>query len=425
MRTIRPNNKFVVFTNAYLATSDFNVLNLLYKPIIGLDALEIYSVIRRELSLDKLLSDPKNHSHILVDTNLSMEEFIANRQKLEAIGLLRSYEDFRNNLLTIRYEVNKPLSPNRFFMNPSTNKLLHKTIGHEGYHQLKESFKVSRVDVSQLNNITMKFDQVFNCNVNEQHHKYLTNGDRFADKNKSDIKYHESDFSVEKLLQKACRIEVPSQVMSKEFIAFIVDTANTYGVSEPNIARFIKMSIVNGRADRDFIIQSAEVWAGQSATKVEKKFNIDDIKDDELLEIAKHLDAISFLKYLYNGLTPSKRDRRLINEAIRDYRLNDEVINILTYVSLVENDHRLSKEYYFFVATQWSRKGFKTAEAALKQYKLTTKNRKVNNIVSNNKPYKQTKQSSIEIPQWYNKDIEKKKPEKEAEDRIKNMLNKW
>jgi replication initiation and membrane attachment protein len=349
--------------------------------------------------------------------NTSIQEFVLSRQKLEAIGLLRSYEQ-DDKTSSVYYELNPPMKPSKFFLNPATNKLLHKALGQERYSRLKERFKVDKVDVGSMKNITKKFNQVFKCNVNEAHHNYLNEGAKFADKKVGDIKFEESDFSIELLIQKVKRANVPSEVLTKDFLRFVVATANTYNISESNMARYIKMSINKGKVDRKFIVSSCEIWIKDSVSNDEQEFNITSITDKDLILYAKRLNPVEFLKYLYNGVKPPSQDKRIINEASRDFKLNDEVINILSYVSLIETDHRLTKSYCNFVAAQWARKNIISAEDALSQYKVTSKKKK------SNYGYKK-KKSKIEIPEWFDKDIEKKKPEKSAEDEIKNMLKKW
>jgi len=415
-----PNSKYVVFTNSYLSSSDMDIIKILYLPIIGLEAMSIYMLVRDELNVDKLLSKPKNHTGILDVTKGTIGSFVEERSKLEAIGLLRTYEDEVASQHTLYYEVNPPMKPSEFFMNPATNKLIHKTLGHEKYNRLKNRFKVDKVDVSKLVNVTKRFNQVFSCNVNEKHHEYLNENDKFADKVTADIKHDNQDFSLDKFNEKLRRKRVPTKLITKELMNFILSTASTYNVSEANMARYVSMGLRGNEIDRDFILKSCEVWSKDSTSNEKQSFNIADIEERELMMYAKRLNPVDFLKYLYNGMKPNNRDVRLLNETSRDYRLNDEVINILTYVSLVENDHRLSKDYYFFVASQWSRKNIVNATQALKQYKQVGAKKTKAKAYSNNKS-----KSKVEIPDWYNENIEKKEPEKNQEERIKKLLNKW
>jgi|GEM_PF-3013786 len=425
MRNILANNKYIVFTNSFLSASDDRLIRLLYLPIIGLEAVNIYKLIREELQIDVLVSKPKNHSKILDLCHIDIEDFITNRKKLEAIGLINSYEQLQNNKLVLYYEVNQPSTPDVFFKTASKNKLLHKTLGHDKYNLLKEKFKVDSFDVSEFNDISAKFDSVFTVNVNEKHHQYLTAHDTFADKKTTHVKFSNSSFDKAVLIEKIKTSRLNNKIFTKEIINFIVDTAITYNISESNIFKFVKLSISNDEIDRSFIVNSCELWVKDtysreiSEEKPESN-QLESLTEEEILLVSKRMNCSDFMKYLYNGIQATSRDLKLINETKRDFKLNEEVMNILIYKSLINNDHIIQKAYINYVAAQWGRKAISTSEEALKQASSYEKNNYKKKTTS-----KKKNKVNFDIPEWVDNDIKKQTPSNEEEKRIKDMMSKW
>ena len=64
---------------------------MLYQPIIGHAATALYYTLIDDLDKSELISDDLTHHHIMTNMQLSLENLIIAREKLEAVGLLKTY----------------------------------------------------------------------------------------------------------------------------------------------------------------------------------------------------------------------------------------------------------------------------------------------------------------------------------------------
>ena len=98
---ILPADTYVVVNKSIINNEDRLILNMLYQPIIGPLPIILYFSLWADLDKSEIMSIEYTHHHLVTNMHLTIDEIIEARQKLEAIGLLRTFfkESSINNYL--------------------------------------------------------------------------------------------------------------------------------------------------------------------------------------------------------------------------------------------------------------------------------------------------------------------------------------
>ena len=155
-----PADIFVVVNKTILNDQDRKLLTMLYQPIIGSNAISLFLTLWSYLDKMELMSLECTHHHLMMSMRNRLEEIIESREKLEAIGLLRTYIK-KDNINNYIYELYSPVSPNEFFSNPILNVSLYNNVGKIEYEKLKEYFKIPKFNLKEYEDISCSFQDVF------------------------------------------------------------------------------------------------------------------------------------------------------------------------------------------------------------------------------------------------------------------------
>ena len=124
---VLPADTYVVINRTILNDQDRKLLTMLYQPIIGQTAISLYFTLWSYLDRNEIISMEWTHHHIMTSMRIKLSEIVEAREKLEGIGLLKTYvkEDTVNNYV---YEMYSPLSASEFFNNPILNTAFYSRI---------------------------------------------------------------------------------------------------------------------------------------------------------------------------------------------------------------------------------------------------------------------------------------------------------
>ena len=114
--TILPADVYTVLSKSVVSNLDRRIITLLYQPIIGYTAVSLYFTLLDDL--DKMvISESFTHHHLMSMMQLKLESIVKAREKLEAIGLIKTYlkKDSVNNYVYLLYA---PLSAQEFLTHP-------------------------------------------------------------------------------------------------------------------------------------------------------------------------------------------------------------------------------------------------------------------------------------------------------------------
>jgi replication initiation and membrane attachment protein len=145
----------------YAFTFNYNFLNDLYAPILGVNATNLYIKLIHEAEKQvATLGIATELSDFLKQFHLSVVEFGEARIKLEALGLLTTYIQIKDDYATNTFFANEPLNFKTFNENQKFRHLLIKQIGEVNYQKLEYVYGANRIP-SQAQNITATFESVF------------------------------------------------------------------------------------------------------------------------------------------------------------------------------------------------------------------------------------------------------------------------
>ena len=160
MRTILPADIYKVYRKGIIQDDKKKILTLLYQPIVGITAVSLYLTLLNDIDNNGVESDNLTHHHLMTNMQLNLDVLIKAREKLEAIGLIKTYykEDNINSYLYVLYS---PLSANEFLNHPILNVVLYNNVGKMEYENLVSKFRVNRLNLKDYQDITCSFDDVF------------------------------------------------------------------------------------------------------------------------------------------------------------------------------------------------------------------------------------------------------------------------
>ena len=88
--TILPADTYTVVNKTILSNHDRKLIRMLYQPIIGYSAVSLYFTLLDDLDKLEILSDDLTHYHLMATMQFKLEDIVKSREKLEAVGLLKT-----------------------------------------------------------------------------------------------------------------------------------------------------------------------------------------------------------------------------------------------------------------------------------------------------------------------------------------------
>jgi len=419
--SILPADIYSVINKSLLNDNDRSVLFMLYQPIVGSLAISLYFTLWSDLNKD---SDNYTHHHLMNVMNLRLDEIVASRKKIEAIGLLKTYINKENN--SYIYELYSPLTPSDFFINPILASSLLSTVAKKEYQELVNYYKIKKINTLDLENITTHFSDIF----------MMSN--KLEDVTEKDVRTKEKlDLIVDDVLDFSFILTSISKIFNEKSLTpslrkLINRLAYLYNYDNEIMINIIKDSLnekglinelelkKNCKNYYSFEHSSSPKLIYKSRNSVKKDdVEIKDLKN-KLIECFECTTPYDFLKAKYGGSKPTPKDISLIEGLLVDQELNPGVVNVLVDYVLRTNDKKLNKNFVEAIASQWKMSNINTVKDAMLQ--AEKEYRKINTGYKNKKEY--TKEQE-KLPTWYGKDIKKEEMSNKDLEELQNMLNEF
>lgn len=427
MVNILPADTYIVVNKTILQENDSRILTMLYEPIIGVSAINLYSTLCFDLDKNEFMSEENSHHHLMTSMRIKLSDIIIAREKLEAIGLLKSYYKKGNDVNTYIYELFSPLSAHEFFSHPILNIVLYNNIGKKEYERLTNRFKVPRINYSNYEDITKSFSEVFDS----------VPGNTFISSSNDIKSIHKLDLGIEDkvdfdmLLSVLPKGLIAKSNFTKDEKILIQNISYIYNMEIDEIKGIIINSInEKHNIDKNLFRKNARNYYqfennGKLPSLIYQKQPEylrnpigNDSKRSKMIYTFETISPYNFLKGKYNGVKPTTRDLNLIESLMIDLNLRPAVVNVLIDYVLKINNNKLTKNFVETIAGQWKRLNIETAEDAMNQAEKEFKKRK-NMIQKNVKTYKK---EETKVPEWFNKEIEKEQMSEKEEEEVKDLL---
>lgn len=424
---ILPADTFVVVNRTILNENDRKIISMLYQPIIGSIATSLYYTLWADLDKTELLSNEYTHHHLMTSLRIKMDSIITSRKKLEGVGLLKTFVK-KGNVNNYVYELFSPISAAEFFNHPILNIVLYNNVGKKEYETLLSYFKVPRLNLASYEEITSRFDDVFESVPGV---KYDNLNEDLRVNKTGQIKIDET-FDFDLLISSVPSGIITNKTFSREVKELINNLSYVYNLDELQMKSSILNAIKeNGLIDKNMLRKNVRNYYKyenenklpsliyKSQPEYLKNPIGSEDKRAKMVYVFENTSPYNFLKGRNNGAKPSDRDLNLLESLLTDFKLNPGVVNVLIDYVLKINNKKLTRGYLEAIASQWKRLNVETVEEAMhaaeKEYKKTNKLKENYKAVSNNEV----------LPDWFKQNIKKEQISDEDEKSLKDMLKEF
>lgn len=372
--TLTVHDRLRLYTRSFLAPHHEQVVSLLYQPIIGMKAVNLYLTLWRFLQIERKALY-MTHSQLLTFFDYDLEEFENVRHRLEGIDLLHVYYHHQEGYYL--YELRQPLTSQQFFQDSNLNVHLLYKVGFNLYEYLEKKFMVQDGRTG-LTNITKPFNDVY---PNMDFVPKIDDGDiRFVSSTNSQLKVPTGySFDYELFLMLLNKSLVSKELIDETLKQQILNEAALYNFDAQMMSKVVLDSVdEKGQIDPEKLHETAREYYRRLRTRgdvsikpamTEKEFdetiNIKE-KDEKRKIILRHYKTKTpheWLNVLIKGEVPN-RFLDVVYMIQNEYHLPVEVMNVLLEYVLSRTG-RLPLEYCRTVAASWSYKRIKTAEQAM------------------------------------------------------------
>ena len=383
--TLLPADTYVVINKTILHDEDRKILTDLYLPIIGADAVMLYFCLWSSLDNSQIVSKDFSHQKLVSSLRMTINEIYDNRSKLEAIGLIKTLvkEGEVNNYI---YELYSPASATEFLSHPILNIVLYSNIGKIEYDNLVKAYKLPRFNTSNYNDITKSFNDVFESTGMTSYDLSL---DDIRKYNKLKLNIN-SNFDFNFLINSMPKNIDVNRVFTKEIKELIINLSFIYDIDAIHMSNIIKGCLnERGTINRELLRKSSRNYyqfdnggilptiidnsqpeylrkpVGDTSNRAKMIYTFETISPRELL-IKKN-----------NGSEPTRRDLKLLEDLLVDYKLKPGVVNVLIDYILNVNNKKLTRNYVETLAGEWQRLGIETVpeamNACIKEHKKSSR----------------------------------------------------
>lgn len=423
-KTILPADTYIVRNRTVFSERDRTILIMLYQPLIGSTAISLYFTLWAYLDKAEVLSCEWTHHHLMTNMRLKLEEILVAREKLEAIGLLRTLVK-EANVNEYIYELFSPLNPSEFLNNPVLATTLYNNVGKIEYEKIIEYFKLPRVSIKDYSDITKSFNDVFEVVSSSSLESVL---EEIKEKKKRKINLS-SEINVNEVLELIPSELLNHKSLTKDTKELIDKLAFIYQLDSDSCVDLIRNSLTIKRTiDKDLLKKNALNYYGfehggklpsivyRNQPEYLRKPSGDNSKKAKMIYTFETVSPYDFLRSKNNGVNPSRSDLKIVEYLMVDLELKPGVVNVLLDFVMRINNNKLNKAFIDTIASQWKRSKIETVEAAMnlagKEYNKKNKN------------YSKTKVKE-EKPIWFDKSIETKKPDNEKLAQMQELLNEF
>lgn len=397
-----PADTYIVKNATILNNESRFVLIKLYQPIIGSVAINLYFTLWSNLDASQIISTEYTHHSLMAEMRIKLEDILEAREKLEAIGLLKTYLK-KGNINNYVYELYSPLEPDEFIDNPILVTTLISNIGKIEYERILNIFKIPTMSLKEYTDVSSSFSDTFE----------VTNDLEIGD-TKNIRRVKQVDLVVdEKIDLNGLLSLIPSEILNHRLItndtrSLIYKLSYIYNLDEDELSELIRNSVNEKKIiDKDLLRKNCHNYytfehQNMTPSLIYKKQPEylrnkagDGTRKSKQIYTFETISPYEFLTGKNKGIKPSKHDLLLIETLMIDYDLPPGVVNVLIDYVLRINDNKLTKNFILSIASQWKRSGIKTVPEAMAICKKENKNKvKVKTVKKEEKP------------DWFNKKFE-------------------
>ena len=420
-----PADTYVVVNKTILHNEDRKIITSLYLPIIGTDAVMLYFTLWADLDNSEILSSEFSHQKLVSSLRITINELQTSFDKLEAIGLIKAFikEGNVNNYI---YEIFSPVSASEFLSHPILNIVLYSNVGKREYDNLVKAFKIPRLNTSNYKDITKSFNDVFESTSMTSYNLSLEDIRKY---NKLKLNIN-SNFDFNFLISSMPKNLDTSKMFSKDIKELIINLSFIYDIDAIKMANIVKVSLNdNGTINRESLRKNSRNFyqfsnGGLLPTIIDnnqpeylRKPIGDTSRRAKMIYTFETISPRELLINKNNGNEPTRRDLKLIEDLLVDYKLKPGVVNVLLDYAINVNNKKLTRGFVETIAGEWQRKGIETVEDAMNNCEKVHKKSSKRNYKDDN--------VNMKTPDWFDKEIDKSNVSDGEENQLEELLKEY
>lgn len=420
-----PADTYVVVNKTILHNEDRKIITSLYLPIIGTDAVMLYFTLWADLDNSEILSSEFSHQKLVSSLRITINELQTSFDKLEAIGLIKAFikEGNVNNYI---YEIFSPVSASEFLSHPILNIVLYSNVGKREYDNLVKAFKIPILNTSNYKDITKSFNDVFESTSMTSYDLSLEDIRKY---NKLKLNIN-SNFDFNFLISSMPKNLDTSKMFSKDIKELIINLSFIYDIDAIKMANIVKVSLNdNGTINRESLRKNSRNFyqfsnGGLLPTIIDnnqpeylRKPIGDTSRRAKMIYTFETISPRELLINKNNGNEPTRRDLKLIEDLLVDYKLKPGVVNVLLDYAINVNNKKLTRGFVETIAGEWQRKGIETVEDAMNNCEKVHKKSSKRNYKDDN--------VNMKTPDWFDKEIDKSNVSDGEENQLEELLKEY
>ena len=424
-----PADTYVVINKTVIKEEDKKEITMLYQPIIGHTAVSLYLTLIDDLKKSEIMSDELTHHHLVSTMQLKLQDIVIAREKLEAVGLLKTFVK-EQNVNNYVYVIYSPLAPNDFLNHPILSVVLYNNLGKKEYDKILSYYKIPRFNLKDYTDITASFNSVF---TPVKGNPYVEN-DNIIKKNIGSINM-ENRVDFDLLIASIPKNLVSEKCFNDEVKNLINSLSFAYNIDDLALQGLVRNSInEKGLIDKDELKKNArEFYEFENAGKLPKLIYSlqpeylrnpegDTSKWAKQVYTFENVTPNDYLRSKYKYGEPTMKELQIIEDLMVKQKMKPGVVNVLISYVLEINNKKFTENYVKQVASQWCRLNIETVEDAMKLAKKEYKKIKKGKEEIKGKTYTSNKTVTETTPEWFN-DKETKEITKKDEEEMQNILD--
>ena len=354
-------DQITIYSSANLSQDDINVVSLLYAPLIKNNAYRFYMTLVSVLNRNVLHSQTLLHKDLLDILGMNANEFYQARIRLEAIGLLNTYQNGEEYVLFVK----APQTSKQFLSDGVLGMYLYSEVGHETFKKLQKMFSIPKADKSNYNELTASFDDVFTSEVEVE----IKNNDYLVDhKVNKGIIINNYNFDFNLFKNGISETFLENHRITQKFKTFITNIAYAYGFNEVQMQDIYNQSLNNsGHFDYTLCSRKArELYKNLHQESLPKIAIQPKVEMSEAEALFDSLPAKNIIETATGMKVALASDIDKIQNLYQEYsQLPRSVINVSVVYSIKKCEGEVPAYSYFdTVLKDWINKGISTFESA-------------------------------------------------------------
>lgn len=392
-------------------------LTRVYLPIIGRDAYTLYLAWA---TMGETIQPKHRHVDILDQLAMNQHSFLIAREKLEAMGLVKTFKQTTNFATQWAYQIFPPLTTHAFLSDVLLSSLLAHYLGDELFNDLVSDEKVDNTNIPGDDVSKTFFDLVGQESFIKRNHAPLAETN---EKNtlSTNIRKATKSLDVNLLSDMLQSYNIKQNVLQKNEVDLMV-YKSLYGLTDLELVRVIQATTTptqqinlpaikkhlenNFKQSQISQVRSTKIDMNEPTKAPTSAKNTND-PASKIVQIAQSTAPLSFLKNLRqkkNGFV-ADNEIKALSDIIQMKLVTPEVLNIILYeLTVIEKRTTLNKTILQTLVNDWLQNGVTDAVSALQYLQRRNKKQQTRTTQSSNKKWSNTNKNSKQEtrPDWEN-----------------------